>query len=158
MPFSLERRVRLLLPHRADFDVFLCHNSEDKPLVETIGEALERSGLNPWLDKWNLPPGRMFQEEIGSVLPSIKSVAVFVGPSGIGPWEQMELRTAISQFVKRKLPVIPVLLPGVVKAPELPLFLQEFTWVRFATGADDAEALDNLRWGITGERPQRRLK
>ena len=38
------------------------------------------------------------------------------------------------------------------------LFLQEIGWVRFSADIDEAEALDNLEWGITGERPQRKLK
>ena len=141
-----------------EFDVFLAHNSEDKPQVEAIGEELKRRGLNPWLDKWNLPPGRVFQDEIERVLPSIKSVAVFVGSSGIRPWQRMEIRAAISQFADRGSPVIPVILPGAKKTPRLPLFLREFSWMRFDDDVHDPEALDELEFGITGERPQRRLK
>lgn len=138
-----------------DFDVFLCHNTEDKPAIRAIGGHLQARGILPWLDEWNLPPGRMLQEEIERMLPSIKAVAVFVGPSGFGPWESVEMRAAISQFVKRKSPVIPVLLPGVVKEPDLPLFLREFTWVRFLRGLNDQDAIDYLEWGITGTRPRR---
>ena len=100
----------------------------------------------------------LLQKEIERVLPSIKSVAVFVGPSGLGPWQEVEVHAAISQFVRRKVPVIPVLLPGVEGEPDLPLFLQAFSRVRFAGSMDDPEALDNLVFGITGKHPRRRLK
>ncbi len=33
-----------------DFDVFLCHNSDDKSTVKEIGERLKRHGILPWLD------------------------------------------------------------------------------------------------------------
>jgi hypothetical protein len=36
------------------FDVFLCHNSEDKPAVIEIAQQLQQNGLKPWLDVWEL--------------------------------------------------------------------------------------------------------
>ena len=119
--------------------------------------ALQRRGLNPWFDKWNLPPGKRFAEEIARVLPETKAVAVFAGESGTSPWEDMEIYAALTLFVKKKRPLIPVLLPG-AKEVELPLFLRQFGWVRFSKSMDDTEALDNLEWGITGKHPRRRLK
>lgn len=136
------------------FDVFLAHNSADAPSVEIIATGLSARGMRPWFGPWEIPPGRLFQKEIERVLPHIKSIAVVIGPSGIGPWEEIETDVAISQFVRRRLPVIPVMVYG-TNAPELPLFLQEFSWVRFSS-SDDAEALDNLVWGITGEHPGRK--
>lgn len=67
----------------------------------------------------------------------------------------MELRTFISQIIGAGLPVIPVLLPGVSNIPEDLIFLKELNWVHFSSGIDDAEALDNLEWGITGKRPRK---
>ena len=40
------------------FDVFLSHNSRDKPAVIQLAEQLRDAGLNPWLDAWCLTPGR----------------------------------------------------------------------------------------------------
>jgi hypothetical protein len=62
------------------------------------------------------------------------------------------MRALLAEFVKRKLPVIPVLLPGADKEPELPLFLQAFTWVDLRDGVTE-ENLDRLVWGITGQKP-----
>ena len=39
------------------FDVFLCHHGSDKPQVKKIATLLEKSGLRPWLDESQLPPG-----------------------------------------------------------------------------------------------------
>jgi hypothetical protein len=135
------------------FDVFLAHNNQDKPTIEAIAQELTRRNLKPWLDKWHLPPGKRFAEEIERVLPETKSVAIFVGKDGLGPWQDQEMYAILDLFVKNKRPVIPVLLPDIKEAPELPLFLRPFNWVRFAT-IDDREALDRLEWGITGQHPR----
>ncbi len=58
----------------------------------------------------------------------------------------------LSEYVKRKLPVIPVLLPGASGTLKLPPFLQRFTWVDLRDGLTN-EGLDKLEWGITGRKP-----
>jgi hypothetical protein len=137
------------------FDVFLAHHSQDKPQVEIIAQKLRERGLVPWLDKEQVPPGRWFQDVIQNVIPQVKSAAIFIGVKGLGKWEALELRSFISQCVEASLPVIPVLLPGVNHIPKDLLFLKELNWVRFADGPDDAEAMDNLEWGVTGKHPKR---
>ncbi len=140
------------------FDLFLAHNSQDKPAVEAVGRLLQKRGFRPWLDKWHLRPGMPFQSEIEKLIPSLRALAVFVGLDGTGPWERMEIMAAISQFVERGMPVIPVLLPGVTNKPELPLLLREFTWVRFGNSLDDTDALDQIEFGITGIHPRDKPK
>jgi len=139
-----------------EYDVFLAHNSVDKLQVEAIGKALKGRGLNPWLDKEQIPPGRWFQDVIQQAVQDVKSAAIFIGPHGLGRWQIVELRSFVSQCVDREIPVIPVLLPGVVEMPRRLVFLNEFTWVKFNEDIEDIEALDNLEWGITGEHPKRR--
>ena len=56
------------------------------------------------------------------------------------------------QFVRRQCPAIPVLLPG-AERPELPVFLDEMTWVDL--GDTEPDPLDQLEWGITGKHPGR---
>lgn len=133
------------------FDVFLSHNSNDKPAVRKIAEALRDRGLRPWLDEWELVPGRVWQEALEEIIQTARSVAVLVGRDGLGSWENREMRSCLEEFVQRKLPVIPVLLPGAPAQPELPLFLRSFTWVDLRNGFTP-EGLDRLSWGITGEK------
>ena len=59
---------------------------------------------------------------------------------------------ALTEFIDRGYPVIPVLLPGAPEKPKLPLFLKGFTWVDLRGGLTD-EGLDLLIWGITGKKP-----
>jgi hypothetical protein len=67
------------------FDVFLCHNSEDKPAVREIAQKLVREGIKPWRDEWEIRPGTSWQSALEEQIGSIKSAAIFVGDSGIGP-------------------------------------------------------------------------
>ena len=138
-----------------EFDVFLAHNNADKPAVEAIAEELRRRGLNPWLDKEQVPPGRWWQDVLQQAIGTIKSAAIFVGPQGLGRWQAVELRTFTSQCVEKGLPVIPILLPGVSAIPASLPFLHELHRVQFHRQLDEVGALDDLQWGITGTRPTR---
>lgn len=131
------------------FDVFLSHNSKDKPAVRQIAEVLKQRGLKVWLDEWELVPGRPWQEALEEIIQTTRTAAVLVGKDGLGPWEIPEMRGCLSEFVKRKLPVIPVLLPNASKQPDLPFFLKLFTWVDLRSGLTK-DGLDQLEWGITG--------
>lgn len=138
------------------FDVFLAHNSVDKPQVRVIASELRRRGLNPWLDEEQIAPGESFQDAIQKAIPQIKSAAICIGSQGLGKWQLIELQTLISQFIERDIRVIPVLLPGVDKIPDNLLFLQQFNWVSFES-IDDAAALDNLEWGIRLIKPSAQI-
>lgn len=134
------------------FDVFLSHNSKEKPIVRQLADAMKSRGFNVWLDEWELIPGRPWQEALEEIIQTTKAAAVLVGADGLGPWETPEMRACLSEFVDRHLPVIPVLLPGAQHQPSLPLFLKQFTWVDFRGGLTK-EGLDRLEWGITGKKP-----
>ncbi len=138
----------------AGFDVFLSHNSKDKPAVRELAEALRDRGLKVWLDEWELTPGRRWQEALEKTIRTVRCAAVLVGKAGFGPWESPEMRACLAESVRRELPVIPVLLPDVPQEAELPLFLQDFSWVDLREGMTEA-GLDRLEWGITGEKPHR---
>ena len=137
-----------------EFDVFLAHNNTDSDHISAISESLRQRALNPWLDREQIAPGRWFQDVIQQAILSVKSAAIFIGPSGLGKWQVLELRAFVEECVDRDIPVIPVLLPGVTRVPhELP-FLKQFNWVRFRNRVDEKEGLRDLVWGITGERPR----
>ena len=135
----------------SEFDVFLCHNSQDKPEVIKIARQLQQQGFKPWLDIWELPPGVSWQERLEEQIEQIKSAAVFVGNSGFGPWQKREMRAFLSEFVERGIPVIPVLLEDAPKKPKLPIFLRSLTWVDFRH--NESNPMGRLVWGITQVKP-----
>lgn len=132
-----------------DFDVFLCHNSEDKSEVKKIANFLKMQNVSPWLDEWELRPGISWQQALGKQIKKIKSAAVFVGNKGVGPWQQRELEAFLLEFVERDCSVIPVMLPNAPKKPKLPVFLKGIMWVDFRK--NDPNPLEQLIWGITGK-------
>jgi signal transduction histidine kinase len=143
------------------YDVFLSHNHADQPAVEELARRLVQAGVQPWLDTWNLIPGEPWQEAIEEALDSCATCAVFVGPSGTGPWQNEEMRAAIQRRVderrigERPFRVIPVLLPGAERGERsrLPSFLVATTWVEFHRSLDDEAAFHRLVCGIQGLEP-----
>jgi hypothetical protein len=117
------------LNRNTSFDVFLCHNSEDKPKIREIKESLQRENIRTWLDEDQLVPGSFWQIELENQINEISNVAVFVGENGLGPWQNMEIRAFLSEFVNRGCKVIPVILPNVRNVPTLPIFLRQITWL-----------------------------
>src|SRR5271165_3740064 len=154
MSISLDHEDLLAM----SFHVFLSHSSADKPAVEELARRLAKEGIQAWLDKWNLIPGDPWQPAIEKALAESETCAVFVGPSGLGPWQNEEMRAAIDQRVResaRRFRVIPVLLPG-TERPErssLPTFLVASTWVEFRGSLDDQDAFRRLVCGIRGIEP-----
>jgi len=140
------------------FDVFLSHNSLDKPIVRELAQALSGRGLRVWVDDEQLVPGRSWQDKLEDIIQSTRSAAVLVGQDGLGPWETVEMRTCLSEFVRRGMPVIPVLLPDAPKNLELPPFLNGFTRIDMRNGLNglNKDALDKMVWGITGVKPVRK--
>ncbi|MGK7910249.1 MAG: TIR domain-containing protein [Synechococcus sp.] len=134
----------------SQFDVFLCHNSRDKPQVKEIGLQLRQMGLRVWLDEWELRPGLPWQPALEDCIEEIGAAAVFVGPDGIGPWQDIEIQAYLREFVRRRCPVIPVILERVGDPPRLPLFLRGHTWVDFRKS--EPIPLHQLYYGITGDR------
>ncbi len=141
------------------YDVFLSHNSQDKPSVKWLAQKLEdEAKLTVFLDIWNLVPGDPWQEGLENALDASRTVAVFLGPAGISGWHNEELREALSNWVddpERR--VIPVLLPGTTmpEKDEIPPFLERLSWVDFRPGLKDEDAFHRLVAGIKGQAPGR---
>ena len=146
---------------RKPFDVFLSHSSADKAVVEALAHRLmDEAGLEPFLDKWHLVPGNPWQEELEKALDNSRTCAVFIGLTGIGPWENEEMRSALNTRVGQPgFRVVPVLLPG-ADMPDrgrLPRFLSRLTWVDFRgpEGVHDGNTFHRLVAGILGVAPGR---
>jgi hypothetical protein len=146
-----------LLATVAGFDIFLSHNSADKPAVEDIAQKLKNAGVEPWLDKWYLVPGKTFQSGLADALRNCATCAVFIGPKGFGDWAREEVLIATNRAAKESgYRLIPILLPGVddpFDFSTLPPFLTQRTWVDFRKGLDDETPLRVLVNAIRGKPP-----
>jgi hypothetical protein len=71
---------------REIFDVFLCHNSEDKPAIRVIWQKLAEKGIKPWLDEKEIRPGTSWQTALGQEIESISALqGNTLGPTGFEP-------------------------------------------------------------------------
>ncbi len=133
------------------FDVFFSYHWRDHAEVEAVAQALRQQGLNIFLDRWYLIPGRPWPQALEDVLGSCRSVAVFLGPQGMGPWQQREQDLALSRQARQpEFPVIPVLRPHADPALG---FLSQNTWVDLRQKLDDSLSLEILQRAVRGEPP-----
>jgi hypothetical protein len=138
---------------RNEFDVFMAHNADDKESVRSICQSLQMHGIYPWIDVEQIRPGTSFQKGIQSAIRKVQAAAIVLGPAGVGRWQDIEIPTIIEQAVKRGIPVIPVLLPGLERIPDDLLFLEQLNYVKFEETVREEAALQQLISGITGVRP-----
>jgi hypothetical protein len=132
------------------FDVFLCHNSEDKPAVREIARELVGEGIKPWLDEEYIRPADYWTTAIGEQIKTVKSAAVFFGSHGVSPWQSREITALINESDRRRFPVVPVILASDTR-PVVPWSLEGLQWVDFR--ATSSQPLRRLIWIITGEQP-----
>jgi tetratricopeptide (TPR) repeat protein len=129
------------------FDVFLCHNSKDKPMIRAIALQLKQRGISYWLDEEQLLPGYHWREIQERDMPYLKTVAVFMGKNGIGEWQDMEISIFLQKHRECRLPIIPVFLDDAPEKANLPEFLKPFTWINFR--CPDPDPIKQLVTGIT---------
>lgn len=135
------------------FDVFLCHNSIDKPIVVEIAQQLQKNGIKPWLDIWEIQPGAVWQVVLEKNIERVNTAAVFVGEGGIGPWQEEEVHALLQEFKQHRRPIIPVLLHNAPSKPKLPIFLRNRQWIEFQ--AENPNLIELLIWGITGQKTKK---
>ncbi len=111
------------------YDVFICYSHQDKDTVKDIAWRLKRQGIKPWLDEWNLKPGLDWQKEIENEIQQIRSVAVFIGKDGLGPWQNIEVEAILKRFAEEERPIIHCILPECEEPRELPLLLGTKKWI-----------------------------
>ena len=139
----------------AHFDVFLSHNSKDKPAVEQIARKLRNRGIEPFLDTWYLSGGGMWQAELGAYLHASFACAVFLGPHGRGDWqdEEMMLANTLSANKQKDFRAFVVLLPGYADTFEptsLPFPMSNRTWIDFRRDLNNADTVQRFINAIKG--------
>jgi len=133
-------------------DVFLSYNSSDRPAARLIFDALKAQGFAVFMDERDLTAGQNFITRLETALLACKSVAILMGPRGLGKWQQIEKDLALDRKAKEPdLPVVPVLLPGDVDPPTGFLSLQ--TWIDLRKGVEDADGIGRLGAALRGLPP-----
>jgi hypothetical protein len=144
-------------------DVFLSYNRADAEAARLVRSRLEEAGVSTFLDRDQLPAGQAWLPALERAIDRCGAVAVLVGPSGMGNWQQREVHLALDRQAKTEaaghsFPVIPILLPKVDDPPGGFLRLQ--TWVDLRGDLTDLRGdptdlgqLHRLIAGIRGQAP-----
>lgn len=106
------------------FDVFISHASEDKEtVVRPIYEALQKAGINSFLDEVNMEWGDSLTEKINHALGQSKFVLAVLSKDSVGKkWPMKELNSALARELAEKQKILPL----IVGSPDLaPLSLLE---------------------------------
>ena len=133
-----------------EFDVFLSHNSQDKPWVIDLKNALITYHIKVWLDQDEIRPGDLFVTALEKGITECRAVALIISPKAMmSNWVKEEYHRALSLATNGLLQLIPVL----YKDAELPGFLSNRNWVDFRKDERYDENVRKLVWGITGKKP-----
>jgi hypothetical protein len=93
-----------------DWDVFICHASEDKEsFARPLAKALEASGLKVWFDEFTLTVGDSLRRSIDHGLASAKYGIVILSPRFFSKeWPQKELDGLLSREYNGKKVILPI--------------------------------------------------
>ena len=107
-------------------DVFISFHRNDSTRASQLARELKERDIRVWLDTLNLAPGDLWQTEIAEALARANAIAVLIGPSGLGGWQELELQMAVAKQPERKLRILPIPLPGAPRSLTLPDLLAPF--------------------------------
>jgi len=84
------------MPDRFTYDVFLSHNSQDKPRVRGLAEELRAAGLRVWLDEWVIKPGDDIYLAIERGLEAARVQVLCLSSAALGSeWMTLERSTVL---------------------------------------------------------------
>ena len=84
------------MPDRFTYDVFLSHNSKDKPRVRKLAEDLRDAGLRVWFDEWVLKPGDDIYLAIERGLEEARNQVLCLSSAALGSeWVALERSTVL---------------------------------------------------------------
>ncbi|HRW82302.1 MAG TPA: toll/interleukin-1 receptor domain-containing protein, partial [Methanothrix sp.] len=124
------------MPANFAYDVFLSHNSRDKPQVSKLAERLKAAGLRVWFDDWVIKPGDDIYLAIERGLEAARVQVLCLTPAALGSeWVTLERSTVLfrdpSNSGRRFVPLL-------LADCELPDTLRRYKYVDFRQGTPAA--------------------
>jgi hypothetical protein len=135
------------MPTKRKLRVFLCHASQDKPIVRDVYQRLLAEGwIGPWLDEEKLLPGQDWNLEIEKAVESSDAVIVCVSSTSVAKegYVQKELRRVLNIALEKlegTIFVIPVRLDDCV----LPRQLADRQSIDYFPASQRTTAFDKLK-------------
>ncbi|MCW3052176.1 MAG: WD-repeat protein [Chthonomonadales bacterium] len=107
------------------YDVFLSHNSKDKPVARALAERLRDDGVRVWLDEWIIKPGDSIPTKIEEGLEGSRILILCMSAYAFGSdWATLESQTfRFRDPLNRERRFIPLRLDTTPIKSSLALFL-----------------------------------
>lgn len=138
------------MPNQRKLQVFLCHASQDKPVVRELYHKLAaESWIEPWLDEEKLLPGQDWNLEIEKAVESSGAVIVCVSSTSVAKegYVQKELRQVLN-IALEKLEGAIFVLPVRLDDCQLPRQLRDKQALDYFPASNRAAAYDKLKTAL----------
>jgi TIR domain len=135
------------MPTKRKLRVFLCHASQDKPVVRDLYRRLKsETWIDPWLDEERLLPGQDWNLEIEKAVESSDAVIVCVSSTSVAKegYVQKELRQVLN-IALEKLEGAIFVLPVKLDDCPLPRQLKDKQALDYFPASQQAAAYDKLK-------------
>ncbi len=121
----------MTLPSARRLKVFLCHASEDKPIVRQLYERLRQDGFDPWLDSEVLLPGQDWDLEIRKAMRQSDVVIVCLSNATLTKEGYVQKEISYAQEIQKEKPEGAIfLIPLQLEACQVPFSLSHIQWGR----------------------------
>lgn len=123
--------------------VFISHASDDKErFVLGFAAKLRESGIDAWLDKWEMLPGDSLVEKIfDEGLKGARAVIIVLSRYSVRkPWIKEELNASIVKKIAKGTKIIPVIIDDC----EVPESLKSTVWEKVNNIYSYQESLDRI--------------
>jgi len=113
-----------------ELKAFLCHSSEDKPVVRELYSRLRQDGVNPWMDETDILPGQDWDMEIRQAVRNSDAILVCLSSTSVGKegYVQKEIKFALSisdEKPEKTIFIIPIKLDDC----NVPDRLKKWQWI-----------------------------
>lgn len=110
--------------------VFLCHATDDKPIVRQLYKFLRKNGVDAWLDEEKLIPGQEWEIEIPKAIKSSDAIIVCLSKHSITKegYIQKEIRFALDVADEKPDGTI-FIIPSRLEECEVPNRLSKWQWL-----------------------------
>lgn len=122
--------------------IFLSHNSKDKPFVRKLASDLRHYGHTVWIDEAEINIGDSLIGKIREGLDKVDYVAVILSKASIeSEWVKKEIEIASTREIYEKRVIV---LPIIIESVELPAFLIGKFYGDFSNESDYIENFNLL--------------
>jgi hypothetical protein len=133
-------------PAALPFDAFLSYHSGDAEWVALLKGRLEAKGIRIWIDSEQIRPGDLFPGTLARAIGAVRCVVIVLSPGALAShWVEEEFNLALAHQCR--------VIAAIVDDVEPPGFLAGRTWVDFRDETAFVASVDQLVFGITGQRP-----